>query len=86
MIDSKEAINVLATDSLYAAIGNMTLTDLSLEYAVYCDLKTNEITIKPMWVYVLERQTTTEKNGETYTKVSRQTGFIDAVTGKVLGG
>lgn len=86
VIDSEKAINILATDSVYAAIGNMTLTDMSLKYTVYHDLKTNEISIKPMWVYTLERRTTMEKDGQTYTSINRQTNFIDAVTGKVLGG
>ena len=70
---------------MYAAIGNMTLTDISLKYTVYHDLKTNEISIKPMWIYTLERRTTMEKDGQTYTSINRQTNFIDAVTGKVLG-
>ena len=86
IIDSKKAIDILATDSMYAAIGNMTLTDMSLEYTVYYDLKSNKVTIKPMWVYTLERTTTMDKDGQTYTSISRQTNFIDAVTGKVLGG
>lgn len=71
---------------MYAAIGDMVLTNLSLEYVVYKDLKTKEDYIKPMWVYTFERTTTTEKNGETYTRTSKQTNFIDAVTGQVLGG
>ena len=86
VIDSQKALNILATDTMYAAIGDMVLTNLSLEYVVYKDLKTKEDYIKPMWVYTFERTTTTEKNGETYTRTSKQTNFIDAVTGQVLGG
>lgn len=86
VIDSQKALNILATDTMYAAIGDMVLTNLSLEYVVYKDLKTKEDYIKPMWVYTFERTTTTEKNGETYTRTSKQTNFIDVVTGQVLGG
>lgn len=86
VIDSQKAINILATDSMYAAIDGMVLTKLSLEYVVYSDLKTNEEHIKPMWVYTFEREYTSTKDGETYTRKSTQTNFIDAVTGKVLGG
>lgn len=85
VINSAKVLNILATDSMYAAIGNMELTSLSLEYAVYKDLKNNTTVIKPVWTYTLERTYTTEKNGETYTRVNRQVNFIDAVTGKVLG-
>lgn len=86
VIDSKKAMDILATDTVYAAIGGMKLTDMSLEYVVYKDLKDNAVTIKPMWIYTIERTGTMEKDGETYTVVNTQLGFIDAVTGKVLGG